>query len=99
MGVEVVHYQNDLQGLRVVQIYKLLYAVCPVELRSPLGNADVTPAGEGLTDDEEVSRPVALVLVVVWRAARPGLAASGSLTSRTSCLLFSSRHTCGRLGS
>src|SRR5215208_7555299 len=65
MGVEVVHYQNDLQGLRVVQIYKLLYAVCPLELRSPLGNADVTPAGEGLTDDEEVSRPVALVLVVV----------------------------------
>jgi hypothetical protein len=36
MGVEVVHHQNDLQGLWVVQIDQLLYAVCPVELGPPL---------------------------------------------------------------
>src|SRR5215203_1907274 len=49
MGVEIVQNQNDLLGLRVVQIYKLLYAVCPVELGPPLGNADVTPAKGSLT--------------------------------------------------
>src|SRR5829696_6462030 len=65
MGVEIVQNQNDLLGLRVVQIYKLLYAVCPVKLGAPLGDADVTPASQRLANDEEVGRPVALVLVVV----------------------------------
>src|SRR5215218_1670729 len=65
MGVEVVQNQNDLLGIRVVQINQLLYAVCPVDLGPPLGDADVTPASQRLANDEEVGRPVALVLVVV----------------------------------
>jgi hypothetical protein len=39
MGVEVVHYQHDLLGLWVVNLYKLPSAVCPVDLRSSLGEA------------------------------------------------------------
>src|SRR5215204_4764265 len=65
MGVEVVQNHNDLLGLRVVQINQLLYAVCPVELGPPLGDAEVTPASQRLRNNEEVGRPVALVLVVV----------------------------------
>jgi hypothetical protein len=64
MGVEVVQNQNDLLGLRVVQINQLLYAMRPVDLRSSLGDADVTPASQRFRNDEEVGRPVALVLVV-----------------------------------
>ena len=41
MGVEVVHYQHDLLGPWVVQVYKLLYAMRRVDLRSSLGDADV----------------------------------------------------------
>ena len=51
MGVEVVQNQNDLLGLRVVAVDQLLYAMRPVELRPPLGDADVTPAGQGLRND------------------------------------------------
>src|SRR5215203_6788663 len=65
MGVEVVQNQHDLLGLWVVDVYQLLYAMCPVELGPPLGDTDVTPAGQGLTNDEEVGRPLTLVLVVV----------------------------------
>src|SRR5215207_8817693 len=65
MGVEVVHYQHDLLGLWVVQIYKLLYAMRPVDLRSSLGDADVAPAGQRFGDDEEVGRPLTLILVVL----------------------------------
>src|SRR5919199_3180735 len=65
MGVEVVHYQNDLLGLWVVQLNKLLYAVCPVELGPPLSDADGAPACQRFGDDEEVSRPLTLVLVVL----------------------------------
>src|SRR5918994_6870757 len=65
MGVEVVHHQHYSLGLWVVDLYKLLYAVRPVELRSPLGDADVAPAGQGLGNDEEVSRPLTLILVVL----------------------------------
>src|SRR5215217_3710629 len=65
MRVEVVHHQHDLLGLRVVQIDQLLYAMRPVELGPPLGDTDVAPAGQGLANDEEVGRPLTLVLVVV----------------------------------
>src|SRR5829696_3878281 len=65
MGVEVVHNQNDLLSVRVVQINQLLYAVRPVVLGPPLGDTDVTPAGQGLANDEEVGRPLTLVLVVL----------------------------------
>src|SRR5215207_4367402 len=37
----------------------------PVDLGPPLGDAYVAPAGQGFADDEEVGRPLALVLVVV----------------------------------
>jgi hypothetical protein len=60
-----VQNQNHLLGLRVVQIDQLLYAVCPVDLGALLGNADVTPAKQRLANDEEVGRPVALLLVVI----------------------------------
>jgi hypothetical protein len=49
MGVEVVRNQNDLLGLRVMRIDQLLYAVCPLKLGPPLGDADVTPAKGPLT--------------------------------------------------
>src|SRR5215203_360931 len=65
MGVEIVQNQNDLLGIRVVQINQLLYALCPVDLGPPLGDADVTPASQRLPNDEEVGPPIALVLVVV----------------------------------
>ena len=66
MGVEVIHHQNDSLGVGVVEVNQLSYAMCPLDLRPPpLGDADVAPAGQGLTDDEEVGRPIALVLVVV----------------------------------
>src|SRR5215210_5644969 len=65
MGVEVVHYQNDSLGIGIVDVDQLLYEMRPVQLRPPLGDADVTPAGQGFGDDEEVGRPLALVLVVV----------------------------------
>ncbi len=48
-----------------MNVDQLLYAVRPVELRSPLGDTYVSPAGQRLTDDEEVGRPLSLVLVVV----------------------------------
>ena len=60
MGVEVVHHQHYSLGLRVVQIYKLLYAVRPVDLRPSLGDTDAAPAGQGLANDEEVGRPLTL---------------------------------------
>src|SRR5215210_6821328 len=65
VGVEVIHHQNDLLGAGVVEVNQLSYAIRPVDLRPPLGDAYVAPAGQRLADDEEVSRPVALVLVVV----------------------------------
>src|SRR5215218_1871497 len=65
MGVEVVQNQHDLLGLRVVDVDQLLYAMRPVELRPPLGDADVPPADQGLANDEEVGRPLTLVLIVV----------------------------------
>src|SRR5215210_347045 len=65
MGVEVVQNQHDLLGLWVVDVYQLLYAMRPVDLGSPLGDAYVAPADEGLRDDEEVGRHLTLVLVVV----------------------------------
>src|SRR5215210_1870032 len=65
MGVEVVHHQHYSLGLWVVDLYRLLYAVRPVDLRSPLGDADVAPASQRLANDEEVGRSVALVLVVL----------------------------------
>jgi hypothetical protein len=51
MGVEVVQNHNDLLGVRVVNIYQLLYATRPVELRPPLRDTDVTPACQGLAND------------------------------------------------
>src|SRR5215216_188726 len=48
MGVEVVQNQHDLLGLWVVDVYQLLYAMRPVDLGSPLGDAYVAPADEGL---------------------------------------------------
>src|SRR5215210_2210887 len=65
VGVEVVHYQNDSLGGWVVDVDQILYAIRPVDLRPPFGNANVAPTGQGLTDDEEVGRPLSLVLVVV----------------------------------
>src|SRR5215210_7136259 len=65
MGVEVVHNQDDLLGLWVVQIDQFLYAVRPIDLRSPLGDADVAPAGQRFANDEKVGRPLTLVLVVL----------------------------------
>ena len=44
MGVGVVRNRNDPLGLRVVRIDQLLYAVCPLKLGPPPGDADVTPA-------------------------------------------------------
>src|SRR5215210_208156 len=69
MGVEVVHHQHYSLGLWVVDLYRLLYAVRPVDLGPPLGDADVTPAGQGLANDEEVGRPLTFILVVL--AGRP----------------------------
>ena len=43
----------------------------PVELRWPLGEADVTPAGQRLANDKDVGPPVALVLVVVTGGVSP----------------------------
>ena len=48
-----------------MDVDQLLYAMRPVELRPPLGDADVRPAGQGLANDEEVGRPLTLVLVVL----------------------------------
>src|SRR5215210_9591788 len=65
VGVEVVHHHHDSLGIRVVDLYHLLYAVRPVDLGPPLGDAAVAPANKGLGNDEEVGCPVTLVLVVV----------------------------------
>src|SRR4051794_41583833 len=48
-----------------MNVYKLLYAMRPVDLRSPLGDAHVPPTSQRLADDEEVGRPLALILVVL----------------------------------
>src|SRR5215213_7141738 len=65
MGVEVVHHQHYSLGLWVVDLYKLLYAVRPIDLRSSLGDAAVAPAGQRFGNDEEVGRPLTLILVVL----------------------------------
>ena len=98
VSVEIVHYQHDLLGVGVMDIDQLLYALSPVELRSPIGDLEVAPTCKGLANDEEVGRPVALVFVVVT-GCPSWLGGERLLTSPTSCLFFSSRHTCGRLGS
>jgi hypothetical protein len=85
VGVEVIHHQNDSLGVGVVvEVNQLSYAMRPLDLRPPLGDADVAPAGQGLTDDEEVRRPIALVLVLVVVAggSSPEEAPSGSSTPR-----------------
>jgi hypothetical protein len=63
VGVEVVHDQDDPLGLRVVHVHQLLDDVCPVELGPPLGDRGVSPAAERLAPEEQVRRPVPLVLV------------------------------------
>src|SRR5215210_4313439 len=99
MGVEVVHHQHYSLGLWVVDLYKLLYAVRPIDLRSSLGDAAVAPAGQRFGNDEEVGRPLTLILVVLTGCSSWVGGKWLSLTSATSCLLFSSRHTCGKRSS
>ena len=65
VGVEVVHHQDDLLSVGIVEVYQLLYALCPVELGAALGDTDVPPASQRLVDDEQVGRTFSDVLIVV----------------------------------
>jgi len=100
MGVEVVQNEHDLLGLGVVEVDQLLYAMRPVELRPPLGDADVTPAGQGLRNDEEVGRPRTLVLVVLTGGpSRTGGKRLSHLAHELLLALLVQAHLCGKRSS
>jgi hypothetical protein len=99
VGVEIVHHHDDPLGARVMNVYELLHATRPVGLRPPLGDADVSPTPQELGDDEEIGRPLALVLVVLaTRATLPGGHGLSDVGQKPLALLVEA-HPCGKRSS
>ena len=67
MGIGVVLNQKDLFGILEVDVAQIAQDLGIGDGRASLGDLDMTPAFERREQHDEISRAVALVLVVVPR--------------------------------
>jgi hypothetical protein len=65
MGIEILHHDPDYLCVRVIPIDEVLHTVREVLFRAPGRHCDMSPAGARLKEHEQVTRPVALILVIV----------------------------------
>ena len=98
MDVEIVHHEYDRGRFRVNLVGEAAEKPGHVDDGATLSRFEHAGAGERLDGGKDIRRTASLVLVID-SGRRPGRRWDGVRVCSRSCLLVSSRHTCGRAGS
>ena len=64
MRVQIVQHDHDTIGVWKQLIDKVWHAMSKVDLGALFCHFDVTPTGQGLEEEKEIARAIALILVI-----------------------------------
>ena len=99
MCIEIVEDHPNHFGLRISMVNEPLHLICKVCFGSPLCDFDMPPSCLRLTEDKQVSRPLALILIVITLRPPASRLRLDARVSAINCLLVSSKLTFGRFSS